>query len=97
MLRERFFVQATDTEKGLQPRLCDRVIFAEEGSELDDVGNEVFAEDDVAYEGAVVIYQFTIQEKNISGLLRADFDTFLVTPHFLGYIRKGCANFHFDS
>ena len=73
MLRERFFVQATDTERGLQPRLCDRVIFAEEGSELDDVGNEVFAEDDVAYEGAVVIYQ----EKNISGLLRADFDTFL--------------------
>ena len=47
------------------------MIFAEEGSELDDVGNEVFAEDDVAYEGAVVIYQ----EKNISGLLRADFDT----------------------
>ena len=57
----------------MQTRLCDRVIFAEEGSELDDVGNEVFAEDDVAYEGAVVIYQ----EKNISGLLRADFDTFL--------------------
>ena len=54
-----------------------KAIFAEEGSELDDVGNEVFAEDDVAYEGAVVIYQFTIQEKNISGLLRADFDTFL--------------------
>ena len=53
------------------------MIFAEEGSELDDVGNKVFAEDDVAYEGAVVIYQFTIQEKNISGLLRADFDTFL--------------------
>ena len=48
MLRERFFVQATDTERGLQPRLCDRVIFAEEGSELDDVGNEVFAEDDIA-------------------------------------------------
>ena len=28
--------------------IMDRVIFAEEGSELDDVGNEVFAEDDVA-------------------------------------------------
>ena len=45
-----FFVPSTDTERGLQPRLCDRVrvIFAEEGSELDDVGNEVFAEDDIA-------------------------------------------------
>ena len=53
------------------------MIFAEEGSKVDDVGNEVFAEDDVAYEGAVVIYEFTTQEKNISGLLRADFDTFL--------------------
>ena len=73
------------------------MIFAEEGSELDDVGNEVFAEDDVAYEGAVVIYQFTIQEKNSSGLLRADFDTFLVTPHFFSHIRKGWANFHIDS
>ena len=35
-------------------------------------------------------------EKNSSGLLRADFDTFLDTPHFLGYIRKGWANFHID-
>ena len=26
----------------LQPRLCDRVICAEEGSELDDVGNKVY-------------------------------------------------------
>ena len=60
-----------------QREVYNRVIFAEEGSELDYVGNEVVAEDDVAYEGAVVIYQFTIQEKNISGLLRADFDTFL--------------------
>ena len=34
-------------ERGLQPRLCDRVICAEEGSELDDVANEVFAADDV--------------------------------------------------
>ena len=42
MLRERFFVQATDTERGLQPQLCDRVICAE-GSELEDVANEVFA------------------------------------------------------
>ena len=63
MLREGFFVQATDTERGLQPSLCDRVIFAEEGSELDDV----FAEDDVAYEGAVVIYQFTIKKRTFRG------------------------------
>ena len=46
--REGFFVPAMGPERGLQPRLCDRVIFAEEGSELDDVGNEVFAEDDIA-------------------------------------------------
>ena len=46
--REKFFVPATDPKSGLQPRLCDRVIFAEEGSKVDDVGNEVFAEDDVA-------------------------------------------------
>ena len=41
--------------KGLQPRIYDRVIYAEEGSELDDVANEVFDADDVTYEGAVVI------------------------------------------
>ena len=35
-------------ERGLQPRLCDRVICAEEGSKLDNVENEVFAADDVA-------------------------------------------------
>ena len=41
--------------RGLQPRLCDRAICAEEGSELDDVANEVFDADDVTYEGAVVM------------------------------------------
>ena len=73
-----------------------RVICAEEGSELDDIANEVFAADDVTRRCCcnITIYH---PEKNSSGLLRADFDTFLDTPHFLGYIRKGWANFHIDS
>ena len=42
-------------ERGLQTRLCDRVICAEEGSELDDVANEVFAaaEDDTSVQLAL--------------------------------------------
>ena len=54
-LREGFLVPAIGPWRGLQPRLCDRAICAEEGSELDDVANEVFDVDDITYEGAVVI------------------------------------------
>ena len=66
----------------MQPRICDRVIRAddisvpgwkgrlslisllandnkgEEGSGVGDVGNEVFADDDVVKEGDIVIKQF---------------------------------------
>ena len=45
LLSGRVLCSDKGPERGLQTRLCDRVICAE-GSELDDVANEVFAADD---------------------------------------------------
>ena len=42
LLSGRVICSDKEPERGLQTRLCDRVICAE-GSELDDVANEVFA------------------------------------------------------
>ena len=66
----------------------------EEGSGLGDVGHKVFADDDVVKEGDIVIKQFHTGRKNRFG---TDFDIFLDSPHFLGHIRKGWANFLIDN
>ena len=82
------------SERGLQPRICDRVIRVDDipvlpgwkgrlslilllanditgeegsGSGLGDVGDEVFADVDIAYKGATVIKQFRLGKEQFGG------------------------------
>ena len=82
------------SERGLQPRICDRVIRVDDipvlpgwkgrlslilllanditgeevsGSGLGDVGNEVFADVDIAYKGATVIKPFRLGKEQFGG------------------------------
>jgi len=69
----------------------------EEGSELGDVGNKVFADDDVVNEGYIVIKQFH-PGKVWGG--KIDWDRFQYISGFATFLvisRKGWANFLIDN
>ena len=113
------------SERGLQPRICDRVIRVDDipvlpgwkgrlslilllanditgeegsGSGLGDVGDEVFADVDIAYKGATLIKPFSSGKRTVRGWwgenrFETDFNIFPDLPHFLGHIRKAGQTF----
>ena len=74
---ERFFALAMGPERGLQPRICNSVIRADDMPEGAPVTVTISSR------------KRTVDENRFG----TDFNIFPDLPHFLGHIRKGWANF----